>query len=346
MPLKVRCARCGSELTLHDAFAGATCRCKHCRHIFDVAPASSSASRPTVRPKRPRLAAEASTNRPSSTTAPTPAQSKRHAPSRASIAARLRPSRLVGGAVFSLVLVVGLAWGLRSPARNDLGGLNTQPVVLQDGSVARNSETANLPERFRGLPPAEEAAATYISQPLLDARRVMFVIDASETLAPYYDQVASLTKAAMLQMQDEGHSYGAVLACAGEPRVRSLDSASLEQYEAIKKSLYEYAPQGRAQVTTAFAAAARQRPDRIFLVTARTLPAAELNEIARQAQSVNASACVIALNTDDPRLAQLASLTNGRYASLSRDKLMAWTELVASNNSILKLEKEHRDRKP
>ncbi len=340
MPLRLKCLRCGSVLKLHDAFAGVTCRCRQCGEFIEVPNVvGQSSRRPAKRPGQPRAhrpaGAVALAGAPATGTRPTGAAAKSAATQTASHSS-WRPRFRAGTLGVAGVVVLGI--GVGAVVRQQRA-VSTAPPAAVVEAATRTAwiEPADPVYEIEQLPPHEVALRTYFTQPI-SADRIAWVFDAGGRMPEFYGQVSAVTRAALMAMQRGRQSYGVVLATAGEPRVRPLDAASVGSYFATRDFLDAYAPGGPSDLTSAFSAAARQRPDVVFLVVARDLEPREVREMLRQAVAVGVRVNVVSIGEPDDLLARLAVRTAGRCATLSGEMLGAWRNLTASGPRIEKLE--------
>ncbi|MCK6457995.1 MAG: hypothetical protein L6Q92_15880 [Phycisphaerae bacterium] len=353
MPLKVRCKHCGAELVLHDAFSGASCRCRHCRAIFDVpSVATASTPRSHARPPTPRLAvaaaagaAIASASRASAAVgAKSSAVAGKAAVPAAKWASLLSSKWTVAAGVIVAVSISSISWvAFRGPGEptgivsHDGRGGNAQ-LVLNESS--RDEEPAPTIDGKIDIPPLKVAIQTYFAQPLT-APRIAWVVDGGENMGRHYENIASLTKFAMMQVKRGSQSYGVVVATPDDPKLRSIDQAGPRSYRIAKQALDDFTPAGRANLPRAFAAAARQRPDVTFLVVARELDREELREIRRQAAAIGTTVNVIAIESDQRAIKSLAAATSGTASYLDGGTLEAWTKMIASRPVLMKLEHDY-----
>ncbi len=192
-------------------------------------------------------------------------------------------------------------------------------------------------------PAPPKAIQTYLSQDMSDGS-IAWVIDTSKNVAPYYGTLTRLTSVAMLHLQAGSQRFGVVLATSEGPHVRQIEFASKSAYQNARELLNAGAPVGNADLPAAFSAAARQRPDKLFLVVGQTMDTEVVSEMRRQAKAVGMVVNVIALGEHQKPLRQLAKATGGDYKVIDQKSLDTWATLIAQNGTFQTLEKEYLDR--
>lgn len=350
MPLKINCVRCGTALVLHDAFAGAACRCRHCQTLLQVPAAAFAASavRAASRPARPRLAAEfgrvATKTSHSAATAVGKAAAAKTAAAGVRIVSFTKTLWISATTAAVLFVSFGTVAGVRHFRFTHGSVPPTSVVTVSNAGVeAATDDDAVVVAGTEKLPPRREAMRTFVGTPLAP-QRVAWVIDGGAEMAPYYSSISSLAKTAMMHMGRLGPeaSYGLFVATPeGAPRIQSIDAASPQLYVATRNQLDGVSPGGRADLTQAVAAAARERPDLTFLVLARPLDSTEARDIRRQALAVGMKTHVIVLGKAGRAAATVASATSGQVAMLDQATLSAWRNLLASRRLLDLLEKEY-----
>lgn len=348
MSLRIVCQRCHAALVLHDAFAGATCRCNRCGCAMDVPAPTRPTTRVQVRPSRPPLISEASTIR---TQAPRVASGVALAAAvgATGVAAAVAKPKLV-----TLAAILTKWWlAVGAGAAVTVAAVGTTVVVRHRASpnaaapatlVADFDVVDTLEEtRIAYWPAPSRAIRTYLSQDMGDAS-IAWVIDTSKEVAPYYSTLARLTSIAAMNLQPGAQRFGVVLATADGPQVRHIELASKEAYRRAKSLIEGAAPTGAADLGLAFSAAARQRPDKIIFVIGQKIDLDAVAEMRRQAKAVGTIVNVIALGEDQPPLRRLARATGGDYKFVDAHSLETWATLIAQNGTLPKLEKEFLSR--
>lgn len=352
MPLKVVCQRCRAALVLHDAFAGATCRCKHCGCAMDVPAPARAVAQPTTRPTRPRLLSEAAAARVQRAAPGIAAATVVGAAGAAVVVAK--PKLAIAATIFSKWWIAVSAGAIVTAASVGTVGLvrkldatkraATQLVLTEAGDELLETTAESRDAIYIARWPAPpKAIQTYLSQDMSDGS-IAWVIDTSKNVAPYYGTLTRLTSVAMLHLQSGSQRFGVVLATSEGPRVRQIEFASKSAYQNARELLSAGAPVGNADLPAAFSAAARQRPDKLFLVVGQTLDSEVVAEMRRQAKAVGMIVNVIALGEHQKPLRQLAKATGGDYKVLDQKSLDTWATLIAQNGTFQKLEKEYLDR--
>lgn len=350
MPLKLTCSRCSAALMLHDAFAGASCRCRFCGHVIDVPAPARAVARSVHRPARPRLKSEI-------------AALKRHTPRAASAASA---AASIGGAaaavavakpkLFSLA-ALGAKWWMLSAAaalavstvagvslyRRAGGPPPIAPVVQPDEPSAFRFTDGVDTARIVRWPMPDKAIKTFISQPL-NAGSLAWVIDGSQAMAPHFDRIAHLTSLAAMQLHPDSQRFGIYVATTDGVKSRGLAHSSKENYRTAKSVLESVTPGGQVDLLAAFSAAARQRPEQINVVVAQTLDPAVVADMRREATDVGSLVNVIVLGKDQKAFRRLAHATSGDYKVLDAKALNTWATLIAQNGTMSKLEKEYFER--
>lgn len=213
---------------------------------------------------------------------------------------------------------------------------------LGDDAVALTSDGRDA-TRINRWPAPSKAIQTYLSQDMSEGS-IAWVIDTSKSVAPYYSTLSRLTNIAVMNLQPGAQRFGVVLAAADGPRIRHVQLASRDAYQRTKELIDAGAPNGDADLAAAFSSAARERPDKIFLVAGQQIDAEVAAEMRRQAKAVGTIVNVIVLGDDQKPLQRLARATSGDYKVLDSRALETWATLIAQNGTLHKLEKEYFER--
>lgn len=251
----------------------------------------------------------------------------------------LSKSWLVGVAAVVLASLTGGSVYYAHQARVANQQALQDPFDAEQISLVRELKQERTITRY---PAPQHAIKTFISEPL-DSSRIAWVLDGSGPMAPYFDQVRTLTKTAMLQLQPDEQAFGVVVAGRNGTAVSPIDVAGMHAYEGARDLLDAQVPDGTADIPAAFRAAARQRPDQIFLVTAQPIDKDLARSLKNQAVAIGASVHVISFGNDPAALRTLAKATAGEYKTVNKSQLDNWSRLIASYANIKKLETRYND---
>jgi len=224
-----------------------------------------------------------------------------------------------------------------------------QAAKARTSIFARDVDDATLTadgsdtSRINRWPAPSKAIATYLSQDM-SGGSIAWVIDTSKDMTPYYSTLARLTHVAMMNLQPGSQRFGVVLASAGGPQIRYVEFVSKDAYRRARELIDGVTPTGTADLPAAFSAAARQRPDKIFLVAGERVDPEAASEMRRQAKAVGTVVNVIALGEDQKPLRRLARATSGDYKIIDEKSLDIWAQLIAQNGTLHKLEKDYFER--
>lgn len=312
MPLHMKCATCGQLLVLDEAFAGAHCRCQHCRSLLLVpGDPPSSAGRSSQRPPRPALASEIST-RPRVVAAQPSAVSISHAAAapdrRNAFAARfLTPSRL--SAAFALLAVAAIIPALYYSSPDN------KPAVVRQ-ITARQNEIARL---ARGN---EEVAALLTNDPLthyfgqpLSGTTIGFVVDCDEAMSPFIERVADYTNYFSTHVSSASKRIGIVQAMADGRQTLFEVMEPRSDLLGARPKVTPRTASGPTNLSAALARTSSWYADRIFLVLAKPVEAADVELLARTAEQTGAVVNVVAFGSaaSQKNLAAVANATGGKF---------------------------------
>jgi len=319
---------------------------------MDVPSPARAAVQPITRPTRPRLISEATAARVQRAAPGVAAATVVGAAGAAAIVAK--PKLAIAATLFTKWWIAVSAVSIVTAASVGTVGLirkhdAAKRAAAQQAAVETGDEFLDSTGEGRDAiritrwPAPPQAIQTYLSQDMSDGS-IVWVIDTSKQLSPFYNTLTRLTSVAMLNLQAGSQRYGVVLATSDGPRVRQIEFASKTAYQHARELLDSGAPIGNADLPAAFSAAARQRPDKLFLVVGQTLDPNVVAEMRRQAKAVGAVVNVVVLGEHQKPLRQLARATGGDYKVLDQTSLDTWATLIAQNGTFQKLEKEYFDR--
>lgn len=309
MPLHLKCTQCGRVLVLEDAFAGAHCRCRHCRTMLQVPGSSSgvisldaqrSAASRASRPARPPLADEVAP-----VAARISAPSVRHATT--SPARRWNAPMRLTAAVAVLVFAVAAPTFYVAFYREAPTSVHA-PVAMQPAP--------KLPDHL-----SEEAIAALTADPMthyfgirLTGNTVAYVVDGHESMAPYIENLAFLTNSVNAAIPAGTRRVGIVQALAEEGKFLN---EVMEPTGDLMPTLNTKLTAGRTDLSAALSMASGWYTDQLFLVLARKLSQEELRVLVRSAEQTGAVVNVIALGeaAGQSDLSAISSATRGQFIS-------------------------------
>ncbi|MBI5762397.1 MAG: hypothetical protein HZA51_02600 [Planctomycetes bacterium] len=318
MPLRYKCGHCSRELHLDDAFRGVGCRCQHCRAYMRVPAAPQPAVRPSARPAHPPLVSAASPARyvshAAGATHPRSAGWKSFAGKRNLIAAGL-VLLLSGGGYVAHALFGGSA-----PSPERIADQASQRPSIVHGDKSGLAKSAHL--NAAGNP-------TYFGVPV-EGSVVAFVVDSDPAMAPYLSQLSSLTNSVGQALALADRRFGIV-----KPEMRSrftlLDVAERTPVlEGAETRLSPQLPEERTDFVQSLSVAANWYADQVFLVVAKPLDAAQMEQLTQSAEQTGAITHVIALGPAAQQdLSTIARATGGVFVPVTDSEL---TEFVSDSN--------------
>lgn len=318
MPLHQTCLHCGRSLVLDEAFAGAICRCKYCRHAMQV-PASSHSTH-NDRPKRPSFPAFAnkSANRVSagSTSAGRSSTVKSSVSLHAVRRRWLSPAR-IGGMAAGIALVVSVpVW--RLTAAPGVESASTPPLLalVESGPAEPSPLVTHDPLReYFGL--------------ALSGYTIGYVVDGDSAMAPYIDKVAYLTNSVNARLRQAGTRFGIAMAVQSEGKTYVEVLEPWSDLEGARTLLTSRLPVGQTDLNKALAATSNWYPDQVFMVLAKPVAPADLPAIRQNAERTGGVVNVIALGAAAKQegLADVAVATGGRFVPVQDSQLDELVEL-------------------
>lgn len=316
MPLRLKCKHCARELLLDEAFAGAGCRCQHCRHFMRVPNDSSVVrTRSASRPAHPPLAAARPSRAAISTgSSVAPASAARPA-SRWRV---LRSPAALASIAVSLVAFSSLGvWSLSKPPRDrivDRARVSEVSMGVSQFAASHNdaadSATTSAGLRYFGLP--------------LSGSTIAYVVDTDPAITPYFSNVSSITNAVNNRLLQGGPQRFAVFYPGMARKSSLLEMAEnknvLEDGEAVLASRL---PPPGGSLSESLARVGGSFADEVFLVLGHALTPAEIDVLTQSAEQTGAVTHVIAVGPAARQdLSPIARATGGTFVSVD-DATMA-----------------------
>ncbi len=300
MPLVLTCSGCGRELTLDDAFSGASCRCRECRTLMLVPESKESTRRdPTDRPEQPPVEKKP---RSEPTRAKSPTRRSSGAPCKRSWLARNQ--RRLGVALGGVALIlIGWSWVGLGP-RAEVA----DPNESMDGSVVQ-SDVEQEPVSYFGVP--------------LRGSKICYVVDSDESMAEYIDKIMLHASATNYNIKPGTWRMGVIQAVgteAGETQLHMTPpSGNLRMAAARIKTKR---PRGETDLSIAMTAAAEWDADQILLILSKDADPAELEALRQAALNSGATVDVIAFGAAiQLDLSPIAQAGKGLVARITDEEL-------------------------
>ncbi len=335
MSLRVKCRGCRRVLSLDDSFAGAVCRCRHCRALTDVPRSPSRIEAARNRPEQPPLAA--STGRVAGQHASLPTSSwTRH---RRFIAIA---SLFSSAAVIAVIVWMATGDDASGSRFDDLASAGAAVVSAEDGLPG--GETL-LGQDEGPMATRDASINTFCDIPAI-GRTIAFVFDRHESMTPYMDKLAFMTRSTAAKMVTHGQArFGVVASSADWPLLSAPRAVTKANVIAATSILYGGFSRQPTDLVKAVRPVADWRADQLFLVLARPVRPDRFEALLQRLQETGARTDIVALgpaarNSGD--LARLARATGGVLMALGDDRFAAiFRDVQASSDSALQqFEKE------
>jgi DNA-directed RNA polymerase subunit RPC12/RpoP len=333
MPLRMKCTSCGKDLSLDPVFAGASCRCPHCRDLVLVARALGAAPpRPASRPAHPPLAVAAVAavrSKPRGGTrgrsvagaavAGIAAQSHAHWSSAKLIPRTLTARLLTGGAAACLVAGALLSvWLWTGEGRSE------PPTLVAHGPVAEPSLDDSSPpmpwEPVRAIRKADPRSS-YFGIPL-DGQTVGLVVDNDRSMAPYVDRLAAATNALTHSPHLEGRRFGIVRPVNRDRSFVVEVAEPSGDLEGARGMLVARIPTGDTDLPRAVLTTRGWYADQLFIVLSKQVDAHQMALLTQAAEQSGAVTHVVALGqAAEQDLSPIADATGGRFIPVTDELL-------------------------
>ncbi len=335
MSLRVKCRGCRRVLSLDDSFAGAVCRCRHCRALTDVPRSPSRIEAVRNRPEQPPLAT--STGR----------VTGQHAKLPTSPWTRHRRFIAVASLFSSAAVIAVIIW---MATGDDASGSRLDDLASAGAAVVSAEE--GLPG---GRPPlgqdegpvaARDASINTFCDIPANGRTIAFVFDSDRSMAPYMVRLAYMTQSTAAGMVTHGQArFGVVASTADRPALAAPRAVTEASVIAATSILYGGFSREPTDLVKAVRPVANWRADQLFLVLARPIRPDRLEALLQRLQETGARTDIVALGSaarDSDNLARLARATGGVLMALGDDRFAAiFRDVQASSESALQqFEKE------
>lgn len=291
MEIRLRCGDCDREVLVDEAFAGAVCRCPHCRATLAVPdrPAGRSGERPAQ-----------------------PAARVEPPPQDTPIVGR--PATPKAGTHHLRRVVVLLMLGITSVF------LVTAAIVLQ----RHFAESQPSPPKPRN--PLETGQHSELQGPRMAdvalAGRIAYVLDGGAGMRDVYDYAVAMTLLSIDTLDDD-QQYTVIV--AGEQAPRPMPGGYHTSGAEGEEFLMNTLPVGATDIAAALSEAAQMRPDVVVLMARK--PLADGGAAVQALTDAGARLVTIAIEADEQveaSLAEAAAATDGESRSYTRGQIDRW----------------------